>query len=70
MRKSNSLGVVVPELTTDQYSTIFVLSIAAGTVAHVIGADLLLVVGIALGSFAVGLIVTMVANKRTVDPGE
>ena len=58
------------EFTSDQYSTIFVLSIAAGTIAHVIGADLLLVIGVALGSFAVGLIVTMVANKQRIEPEE
>jgi len=60
----------VQEFTSDQYSTIFVLSIAAGTIAHVIGADLLLVIGVALGSFAVGLIVTMVANKQRIGPEE
>jgi len=70
LRKSHSLGESVPELTTDQYSTIFVLSIAAGTVAHVIGAGLLLVVGIALGVFGLGFIATTLLNKRTLGPEE
>lgn len=57
-------------ITSNQYSTLFVLSVTAATVSHVIGVGLLFVFAIGFGSFGVGLLAILLLNKRTLDPGE
>ncbi|QAV71170.1 hypothetical protein ESZ53_12400 [Salinibacterium sp. UTAS2018] len=60
----------MPQLTSDQYSTLFVLSVTAATVAHVIGAGIVLVFGIALGVFGLGFLTIVLLNKRPLGPEE
>ncbi|MEV8254521.1 hypothetical protein AB0O95_11235 [Rhodoglobus sp. NPDC076762] len=60
----------MPSVTNDQYSTVFVLSIAAATIAHVTGVGALMVLAIAVAAFSVGIAIAIAANKRTLDPGD